>query len=123
MLSTALCASAVFGGAAATGSAQAPEKSYLVVFKNENSLPSGYQELIEKAGGKVSDKLEKVGAVEVSSANPDFLTAIKKSSSVQDAGVQKSFTRNHRMLKQPLHLKQIHNQQIYMNPCNGTLNK
>ncbi|MEK3807536.1 S8 family serine peptidase [Bacillus sp. FSL H8-0547] len=89
VLSTALCASAVFGGAAATGSAQAPEKSYLVVFKNENSLPSGYQELIEKAGGKVSDKLEKVGAVEVSSANPDFLTAIKKSSSVQDAGVQK----------------------------------
>ncbi|MEM5016071.1 S8 family serine peptidase [Metabacillus indicus] len=89
VLSTALCASAVFGGAAATGSAQATEKSYLVVFKNENTLPSDYQELIEKAGGKVSDKLEKVGAVEVSSANPDFLTAIKKSSSVQDAGVQK----------------------------------
>ncbi|MCM3596668.1 S8 family serine peptidase [Metabacillus idriensis] len=88
ILTTALCASAVFGGAAQTGQAQSVENKYIVIFKNETNLPSGYKDLVEDAGGKITDTLERVGAVEVTSANPEFLKEVKKSSQIAEAGIQ-----------------------------------
>lgn len=87
-LSFALCASAVFACSAGAGQAQAAEKNYLVVFKDEAKLPSGYADLVKKAGGQVENKLNKLGAVEVSSSNPNFLYEIRKSSIVSAAGTE-----------------------------------
>ncbi|MBX9972631.1 S8 family serine peptidase [Cytobacillus firmus] len=87
-LSLALCASAVFAGSVSIGQAQTAEKSYLVVFKDEAKLPAGYTELVRKSGGQVENKLDKLGAVEVSSANPNFLNEIRKSSLVLSAGAE-----------------------------------
>ncbi|EWG09758.1 hypothetical protein [Cytobacillus firmus] len=58
-LSLALCASAVFTGSAGVGQAEASEKNYLVVFKDEANLPAGYADLVKKAGGQVENKLNK----------------------------------------------------------------
>ncbi|MGE6256784.1 S8 family peptidase [Heyndrickxia sporothermodurans] len=85
-LSLALCASTVFASGANVGHAQSVEKKYIVVFKNEEKLPGGYEELLKKAGGKVNYKFEKLGAVEVASSNPNFLKEVKKSSIVSEVG-------------------------------------
>lgn len=87
-LSLALCASTVFAGAATIGQAQSVEKKYLVVFKDESKLPAGYTDLVKKAGGQVENKLDKLGAVEVTSSNPNFLNEVKKSSLVSAAGTE-----------------------------------
>lgn len=87
-LSLALCASTVFSGVSLTSQAQTVEQKYIVVFKDQDKLPSGYENLVTRAGGNVQYKLEKLGAVEVSSSNPHFLNEIKKSSLVSQAGVQ-----------------------------------
>lgn len=87
-LSLALCASTVLAGTASAGQAQTAEKKYLVVFKDEAKLPAGYTDLLIKAGGKVENKLDKLGAVEVSSSNPNFLNEVKKSSLVSAAGAE-----------------------------------
>ncbi|WP_409251013.1 S8 family peptidase [Bacillus sp. SCS-153A] len=86
-LSFALCASSAFAGSISGSPQQAGEK-YIVVFKNQDSLPAGYKELVKNAGGQVSYELAKVGAVEVSSSNPSFLQEIKKSSLVSQAGIE-----------------------------------
>ncbi|QNG60829.1 S8 family serine peptidase [Bacillus sp. PAMC26568] len=88
VLSAVLLTSAVFSSSAPTGQAETLEKKYIVIFKNETNLPSGYDELVKKAGGKINNTLEKVGAVEVTSANPDFLKEVKKSSQITEAGIQ-----------------------------------
>ncbi|MBS4204817.1 S8 family serine peptidase [Lederbergia citrea] len=85
-LSLALCASTLFAGGADVGHAQSVEKKYIVVFKQEDKLPAGYEDLLKKAGGQVESKLEKLGAIEVSSSNPNFLKEVKKSSIVSEAG-------------------------------------
>ncbi|MBT2691034.1 S8 family serine peptidase [Bacillus sp. ISL-47] len=87
-LSLALCASTVFAGASSIGQAQSIEKKYLVVFKDESKLPAGYSDLVKKAGGQVDNKLDKLGAVEVISTNPNFLNEVKKSSLVSAAGAE-----------------------------------
>ncbi|MGE8206524.1 S8 family peptidase [Heyndrickxia sp. NPDC080065] len=87
-LSLALCASTVFASGASVGQAQTVEKKYLIVFKDETKLPAGYEDLLKKAGGQVHQNLEKLGAVEVSSSNPNFLKEVKKSSIVSEASVE-----------------------------------
>ncbi|WP_421378876.1 S8 family peptidase [Bacillus salacetis] len=86
-LSFALCASSAFAGTV-SGTSQLAAEKYIVVFKDQDSLPAGYKELVQKAGGQVSYELKKVGAVEVSSSNPTFLQEIKKSSLVSQTGVE-----------------------------------
>lgn len=88
VLSLALCASAVFANGSVPGQAKAAEKNYIVVFKQEAKLPAGYEEMIRKAGGEIENRLGKLGAVEVSSSNPNFLKEMKKSSIVAEAGIQ-----------------------------------
>lgn len=88
VLSLALCASTVFNSGPVVSKAQSPEQKYIVVFKDEEQLPSNYENLITQAGGKIEYKLEKLGAVEVSSSNPTFLNEVKKSSLVSEAGVE-----------------------------------
>ncbi|WP_423408597.1 S8 family peptidase [Heyndrickxia sp. MSNUG] len=85
-LSVALSAAA-FLGSFGVGHAQEVEKDYIVVFKSDN-LPSNYQDVIKKSGGKVTQTLPKLGAVEVNSENPNFLAEIKNSSAVLDAGME-----------------------------------
>jgi len=87
-LSLTLVATSVFASSAGVGHAQSVEKKYIVVFKDEAKLPSGYEDLLKKAGGQVQHRLEKLGAVEVSSSNPNFLKEVKKSSIVSEAGTE-----------------------------------
>lgn len=87
-LAFAIGAGTIFSSGIHKGHADYAEKNYLVVFKNESKLPVSYEGIIAKAGGKVEGKLEKFGALEVSSSNPDFIREIEKSSEVLEAGVQ-----------------------------------
>ncbi|UOY91745.1 S8 family serine peptidase [Ectobacillus sp. JY-23] len=91
-LTTAL-STAAFMGSLGIGHAQAVEKDYLVVFKSEESLPSNYLDVVKKSGGKITKTLPKLGAVEVSSDNPNFLSEIQKSSSVLNAGAENTVHR------------------------------
>ncbi|SFB14601.1 MULTISPECIES: S8 family serine peptidase [unclassified Bacillus (in: firmicutes)] len=91
-LSASLSA-AVFLGSFGVGHAQQVDKNYLVVFKSEANLPVNYLNLINQAGGKVKKSLSKLGAVEVTSSNPNFLAEIKESSSVLDAGLENTVKR------------------------------
>lgn len=86
VMALSLCLSTMLGmGKSFAGSA---EKDYLVVFKDESQLPSDYEQLIEDAGGKVKRALKKLGAVQVTSDNPNFLQLIQDSSLVLDAGIE-----------------------------------
>ncbi|OYD57779.1 hypothetical protein CGZ90_12585 [Fictibacillus aquaticus] len=91
LASLSLSATMILGAFGVPGQAAnaAPEtKQYLVLFKNENSLPSGYDKLITSAGGSVKKVLGKMGAVQVVTNNADFEANIEKSSAVLDAGVE-----------------------------------
>lgn len=84
----ALSAATLLGSAVSAEDALMAKEDYIVVFKNQDSLPPGYENVLAKAGGEVTTKLAKLGAVEVSSSNPHFLTQVKKSSEVLDVDVQ-----------------------------------
>jgi len=63
---------------------EAAEKNlYAVAFKN--NLPKNYQEVIEKAGGKVVKALPEVGGIQAQSDDPAFLKNLKKVSSIEVA--------------------------------------
>ncbi|TWT13132.1 S8 family serine peptidase [Planomicrobium sp. CPCC 101079] len=85
----ALSAASLLGSTVSAAGAETKQEDYIVVFKNSNSLPSGYENVLAKAGGEVKTKLGKLGSVEVSSANPNFLNEVKKSSIVLDVDVEK----------------------------------
>lgn len=88
-LAVLLGAATIFNAGVGKGEAEGnTENTYLVVFKDEQGLPAGYADAIKKAGGKVEDKLDKLGAVEVTSKNANFLNDVKKSSLVLEAGVE-----------------------------------
>ncbi|MGG0177536.1 S8 family serine peptidase [Gottfriedia acidiceleris] len=70
------------------GQAQVVDKDYVVVFKSETNLPSNYMDVVKNAGGKVKKSLAKLGVIEVTSDNPNFLTDIQKSPAVLNAGVE-----------------------------------
>ncbi len=78
----------LFGASAGNGYAHGEGNTYLVLFKDNNKLPSDYQQIIEQAGGKVIRSLKKLGAVEVTSDNPNFLADVKGSDFVLDAGLE-----------------------------------
>lgn len=84
----ALSAATLLGSVVSAEDALTAKEDYIVVFKNHNSLPVGYENVLAKAGGEVTTKLAKLGAVEVSSSNPNFLAQVKKSSEVLDVDVQ-----------------------------------
>ncbi|WP_163102584.1 S8 family serine peptidase [Peribacillus alkalitolerans] len=85
---TVTLSAAAFLGSLGVGHAQSVDKEYIVVFKSDTSLPSNYLEEIKGAGGKVKKALPNLGAVEVTSENPNFLSEIQKSSSVLNASVE-----------------------------------
>ncbi|WP_231689577.1 S8 family peptidase [Bacillus sp. FJAT-27245] len=87
-LALTLGASLVFSAIPFSGKAAAEQNKYIVVFKEQDKLPTGYANAISKAGGQIESKLEKLGAVEVVSSNPKFLSEIKKSATVLEAGAQ-----------------------------------
>ena len=67
---------------------QTVSKNYLIAYKQ--SLPKNYQTEINNAGGEVVKAIPELGAVEVSSTNPNFLTKLNTTSIVA-ANVEKSF--------------------------------
>jgi lantibiotic leader peptide-processing serine protease len=88
-LAVLLGAATIFNAGVTKGEAEAnTENTYLVIFKDQQGLPAGYADAIKKAGGQVEDKLDKLGAVEVTSKNANFLKEVKNSSLVLDAGVE-----------------------------------
>ncbi|MBY6035974.1 S8 family serine peptidase [Fictibacillus nanhaiensis] len=88
-LALTLGASVAFSGSPFSVNAElGQEKKYIVIFKDQDKLPAGYGSEISKAGGQIESKLDKLGAVEVVSHNPNFLSDIKKSNTVLEAGVQ-----------------------------------
>ncbi|WP_042456546.1 S8 family serine peptidase [Neobacillus dielmonensis] len=87
-MALALGTSLVFSSGVTKSNAAPVSKSYIVIFKDQTNLPAGYEKLIQNAGGKIKGKLEKLGAVEVSSTNPSFLATVTKSSLVMEAGAE-----------------------------------
>ncbi|MCM3664314.1 S8 family serine peptidase [Mesobacillus subterraneus] len=87
-LAVLLGAATIFNAGIAKGEAETADNKYLVIFKDQQGLPSGYADAIKKAGGQVEDKLDKLGAVEVTSTNANFLKEVKKSALVLEAGVE-----------------------------------
>jgi lantibiotic leader peptide-processing serine protease len=87
-LAVLLGAATIFNAGIAKGEAETADNKYLVIFKDQQGLPAGYADAIKKAGGQVEDKLDKLGAVEVTSTNANFLNEVKKSSLVLEAGVE-----------------------------------
>lgn len=87
-LAVLLGSATLFNVGVGTGEAETTGSKYIVIFKDDQGLPSGYADAIKKAGGQVKDKLDKLGAVEVYSENSNFLTNVKKSSLVLEAGVE-----------------------------------
>ena len=69
--------------AAATASA---EKTWTVAFKG-NGLPADVDKLVADAGGTIVARVPEIGAIGVSSANPNFGTAVKSKSGVLAADV------------------------------------
>ncbi|WLR56766.1 S8 family serine peptidase [Mesobacillus subterraneus] len=88
-LAVLLGAATIFNAGVTKGEAESTTKNtYLVIFKDQQGLPAGFAEAINKAGGQVEDKLDKLGAVEVTSNNANFLKEVKKSALVLEAGVE-----------------------------------
>lgn len=85
---TITLSAASFISSLGVGHAQVVDKDYIVVFKSDTSLPSNYLQIVKNSGGKVTKALPKLGAVEVNSENPNFLSEIQKSTAVIDAGVE-----------------------------------
>ncbi|MEV5111972.1 S8 family serine peptidase [Peribacillus frigoritolerans] len=57
--------------------------SYAIAFKD--GLPENYQEVIRKAGGKITKVLPEVGGIEAQSDEPSFLKNLKANSSIEAA--------------------------------------
>ena len=87
-MALAISASAIFGSAAYSVKAESASKNYIILFKNSDSLPTGYEKMIKDAGGSITSQLGKLGTVEVSSSNPNFLNEMRSSSLVLDAGAE-----------------------------------
>ncbi|MBM6619159.1 S8 family serine peptidase [Bacillus suaedaesalsae] len=61
----------------------ASPQSFLVVFKSDSSLPSNYESIIEKAGGKVTYEVSEIGTVEATTSNPTaFIKSLVKNTQV-----------------------------------------
>jgi lantibiotic leader peptide-processing serine protease len=62
---------------------QEMNNTYAIAFKSR--LPENYQEVIQKAGGKVTKVLPEVGGIEAQSDQPSFLKNLKGNSSIEAA--------------------------------------
>ncbi|MDO7484795.1 hypothetical protein Q5O89_00325 [Peribacillus frigoritolerans] len=73
------------GGFPAQAKSQNQEMNdtYAIAFKS--GLPENYQEVIRKAGGKVTKVLPEVGGIEAQSDEPSFLTNLKGNASIEAA--------------------------------------
>ena len=62
------------------------EKTWVIAFKG-NGLPADVDKMVADAGGRIVTRIPEIGAIGVSSANPDFGTAVKRKSGVLAADV------------------------------------
>ncbi|MGW6663906.1 S8 family serine peptidase [Peribacillus sp. NPDC055009] len=82
------------GGDPAQAKSQNQEMNdtYAIAFKS--GLPENYQEVIRKAGGKVTKVLPEVGGIEAQSDEPSFLKNLKGNSSIEAANREIPLTLN-----------------------------
>lgn len=114
---TMVLGATAFLGSSSIGQAQSVSENYTVIFKSDTSLPSNYSDLIKKAGGDVSQALPKLGAVEVSSDNPSFLSDIQKSSAVLEA------TKEHKVYQEDAKSVEVLNTDFAASSKNDLYNK
>lgn len=72
--------------APSSAASSAAEKTWTVAFKG-NGLPDDVDKLVADAGGTIVTRIPQIGAIAVSSANPNFGTAVKSKSGVLAADV------------------------------------
>lgn len=80
------CSNASIQAVEVQNSNQEVNNLYVIAFKNE--LPKYYEEIIQKAGGKVIRTLPEVGGLEAQSAQPSFLQKLNQNSSIEAANVE-----------------------------------
>lgn len=69
------------------GTQAAASQRYVVVFNQPNGLPASAERAVRDAGGRITSRLEAIGAVGVESDNPGFIAAIEKNAQVKGAAV------------------------------------
>src|SRR4051812_3223576 len=73
-----------FAHVLAQDSASNQVKRWVVIFHQQNNLPSGVDQRVANAGGTVAAQLPELGAVVASSSNPSFAADMANDSSVSD---------------------------------------
>ena len=66
------------------GSAYADSKPYIVLLKGQGFISASFEKAVTDAGGTITARLPELGAVGVSSDNPNFAAAIKANNSVEE---------------------------------------
>ncbi|WP_284036675.1 S8 family serine peptidase [Neobacillus sp. 114] len=72
-----------------SASTKAESKNYLIAFNQ--SLPKNYLSEVKSAGGEVIRAVPEIGALEVRSANPAFLSQFKSSGKISAANVERTY--------------------------------
>jgi hypothetical protein len=64
-----------------------PSKTWVVAFHNGSALPSNVDDMVAKAGGKISLKIPEIGGIAVTSDNPNFGADMGRNSQVKSADI------------------------------------
>lgn len=82
----AACSERTESPTAPAAAISAAEKTWVIAFKG-NGLPADVDKMVADAGGTIVARIPEIGAIGVSSANPNFGTAVKTKSGVLAADV------------------------------------
>src|SRR5436853_4551610 len=69
---TLLLLALALGKMATVSHAQSIEQTWVVAFQNSNALPADVDNMVAKAGGKVSIKIPEIGGIAATSSDPNF---------------------------------------------------
>jgi lantibiotic leader peptide-processing serine protease len=83
-LSLALLAAFLVPGAGTGASAQTAVKRWVIVYHQQNSIPSDADRSVGKAGGTITKRLAEIGAVVAESSNPNFIEDMSRDPKVWD---------------------------------------
>ena len=83
-LSLILLATLVGVGARARASAQSGTKRWVIVYHQQNAVPSDADRSAQKAGGTITARLPEVGAAVAESSNPNFVADMSRDPKVWD---------------------------------------
>src|SRR4051812_16431352 len=66
------------------GSAYADSKPYIVLLKGQGYISASFEKAVTDAGGTITSRVPELGAVGVTSDNPNFAAAMKANNSVEE---------------------------------------